>query len=116
MKMTVIDENDDFTHVALSGRIDINSISDWDQKFTELLVGRQKPAIVDLSGVDFMSSIGLRMLIAASKPLSEHNAQMVLLNPKPNIEEVLRTAAFHRIMLIEHDLDKAIEALKTESE
>lgn len=113
MEMKVIDENDSFTHVALCGRIDINSISDWDQKFTELIVGRQKPAIVDLSGVDYMSSIGLRMLIAASKPLSEHNAQMVLLNPKPNVEEVLRTAAFHRIMPIVDSFDDALKAINS---
>ena len=111
MEMTVIDENDSFTHVALSGRVDINSIGDWDQKFTELLVGRKKPAIVDLSGVDYMSSIGLRMLIAASKPLSSHDAQMVLLDPQPNIEEVLRTSAFHRIMPIVHGLGNALKAI-----
>ena len=113
MKMTVINEDPDYTHVALSGRVEINTIGDWDQKFTELLTERQKPAIVDLSGVDYMSSIGLRMLVAAAKPLSENNAGMILLNPRPNIEEVLRTAAFHRIMPIEHDFGKAVEMTKT---
>lgn len=111
MQMTVIDENDSFTHVALSGRVDINSIGDLDQKFTELLVERQRPAIVDLSGVEYMSSIGLRMLVAASKPLGEHNAAMVLLNPKPNVEEVLKTSAFHRIMPIVQGLDNALQAI-----
>ena len=113
MEMEVRSETDDITYVALTGRIDIESIGDWDQKFTELLVKRQKPAIVDLSGVEYISSIGLRMLIAAAKPLSEHNVGMILLNPKPHIEEVLRTAAFHRIMPIEHDFKKALEMTKT---
>lgn len=115
MEINVVKLDPDYTHVALSGRLDLDGIDGLDKEYSDLLVERQKPVIVDLSKVDYMASIGLRMLITAAKPLSEHGAKTVLLNPKPDVEEVLRTSGFHRIMPIEHDLGSALDVLKNES-
>ena len=112
MEMTVVNEDPEFTHVALSGRADLEGIGELADKFTEYIIDREKPALVDLSQVEYIASIGLRMLIMAAKPLGQHNAKMVLLNPQPNVEEALRTSAFHRIMPIEYDYDKALEAMR----
>jgi anti-anti-sigma factor len=68
---------------------------------------------VDISDVDYIASIGLRMLVTAAKALNKFGARMVLLNPHPDVEDVLRTAGFDKVMPIEHDYDRAIETLKT---
>lgn len=112
MEMTVVNAGPDFTHIALSGRVDLKGIGDLDHEFTQQTVIRRKPALIDLSEVDFIASIGLRMLVTAAKSLRRHDAPMVLLNPQPDVEEVLRTTGFDAIMPIEHDYEKALETLK----
>lgn len=112
MDMTVINADDELTHVKLRGRVDLDTIGDLDREFTRQTVTRRKDVIVDMSDVDYMASIGLRMLITAAKALDKFGASMVLLNPHPDVEDVLRTAGFDKVMPIEHDLESARDALR----
>ncbi len=113
MEMKVIREDEELTHVRLSGRVDLEGIGDLDLEFTRHIVTRRKPALVDISDVDYIASIGLRMLVTAAKALNKFGARMVLLNPHPDVEDVLRTAGFDKVMPIEHDYERALETLKT---
>ena len=113
MEMKVIREDDKLTHVKLSGRVDLEGIGSLDLEFTRHTVARRKPTIVDISDVDYIASIGLRMLVTAAKALNKFGARMVLLNPYPDVEDVLRTAGFDKVMPIEHDYQSALETLKT---
>ncbi|MGB7292877.1 MAG: STAS domain-containing protein [Thermodesulfobacteriota bacterium] len=115
MELRIIKQDCDLTHLALVGRIDLKSLEALDNRFTALVVARRKPALVDLSEVDFLASIGLRMLLTAAKALSSRGSKMVLLSPQPVVEEVLRTVGFDKIMPIRHDYNKAIEALQNPS-
>lgn len=113
MNMKVIREDDELTHIKLSGRVDLEGIGDLDLEFTRHTVTRRKPTLVDISDVDYIASIGLRMLVTAAKALNKFGARLVLLNPHPNVEDVLRTAGFDKVMPIEHDYERALETLKT---
>jgi anti-anti-sigma regulatory factor len=97
MKMMVVREDEELTHVKLLGRIDLEGIGDLDLEFTRHTVARRRPTLVDISDVDYIASIGLRMLV----------------NPLPDVEDVLRTAGFDKVRPIEHDYESAIETLKT---
>lgn len=113
MEMRVIKADDELTHVKLTGRVDLEGIGDLDREFTRQTVTRRKPVIVDISDVDYIASIGLRMLVTAAKALNKFGAKMVLLNPHPDVEDVLRTAGFDKVMPIESDYEKALETLRT---
>lgn len=112
MEITLIDAGPVFTHIQLSGRMSLDEISDLDHEFTRQTVVRRKPVLVDLSNVDFMASIGLRMLITAAKALNKQGAKLVLYKPQTEVEKVLRTSGFDKIMPIEHDYEKAVQMLK----
>jgi anti-anti-sigma factor len=53
------------------------------------------------------------MLVTAAKALNKFGVRLVLLNPHPDVEDVLRTAGFDKVMPIEHDYERALETLKT---
>ena len=109
--MTLVNAGPEFTHIALSGRVDLKDIGNLDWEFTRQTVTRKKPVLVDMSDVDFLASIGLRMLVKVAKALGKNNAKVVLLNPQPDVEGVLKTSGFDKIMPIEHNYEKALEAL-----
>lgn len=71
-ELVVIEANDAFTHVALRGRLDVTGVSDVEFELTRQIVARRKPAIVDLSAVDILASIGVGMLVKTARSLHSH--------------------------------------------
>jgi anti-anti-sigma factor len=47
---------------------------------------------VDMAGVDFVSSIGLRQLLTAAKVLGRNGGQFHLVNTRPQVAEVITVA------------------------
>jgi hypothetical protein len=59
MDLTYEDLEDGIRRIKLAGRMDVEGSREIDLKFTSLTASRQAFVIVDLSLVDFLSSIGL---------------------------------------------------------
>jgi anti-anti-sigma factor len=66
--------------------------------------------VVDLSGVEFMGSMALRLFIACAKALAKNNGKLVLFGASAAIQEVLDIAALGAIMPVVPDLEAAIQA------
>ena len=64
------------------------------------LAGGKKGVVVDLSGVTFLASIGVRHLVSATKTLARKGGKLVLLNPIASVKEVLETSGVTDIMPI----------------
>jgi anti-sigma B factor antagonist len=95
--------------VRLAGRLDIAGTQAVDLKFTANTSAQRKSVIVDLSGVDFIASIGIRMLVTNAKALSTTGHKMVLLQPQPKVEDMLKSTGIDTIIPIASDLDAAIK-------
>ena len=52
------------------------------------------------------------MLLIAAKSLDRYGVKMMLLSPQPDVEEVLKTVGFDKIMPVEHEKERALEILK----
>jgi anti-sigma B factor antagonist len=77
--------------VALTGRLDIAGAEAVALPLATL-AGAKHGLIVDMSGVSFIASIGLRHLVSAAKALSRRGGRLVLLNPNDLVTEVLTTS------------------------
>ena len=67
MELKVIKADGDYTHVALCGRLDIDGVTSVEMNFTNVVSAKGKPAIVDMTEVSFIASLGMRMLLSAAK-------------------------------------------------
>ena len=108
MELKIIQTNDQYTHVALSGRLDIDGVKSIELEFASLIGGQNKSAIVDMTEVSFIASLGMRMLLSTAKSLRAYDRKIVLYNPQPVVQEALETAGFSAVMPIENDLAKAL--------
>jgi len=88
--------------VSLSGRFDVQGALEVDSQFTEIVKEKRK-VVVDLSQVTFIASLGIRTLVTGAKATANHGGKMVLLNPQPNVEQVLRTTHVDTVMPIIRD-------------
>jgi len=55
---------------------------------------------VDLAGVEFLASIGIRMLTINAQSLASRNGRMVLTSPIPEVQNVLEMTGIPAIIPI----------------
>jgi anti-anti-sigma factor len=94
--------------VHLSGRLDLKGTMEIELKFTGHVAGGKQSILIDLSKVDYLASIGIRMLLSNYKSLHSVPAKMILLSPQPAIEETLKTTGLDGTIPIARDLDAAL--------
>ncbi len=111
MELKVIRMDERVTHLAISGKLDINTVMAGEPDFWAHTVGRQKPALVDIAGVTFLGSMGIRMLLNAFLTLKDKGVPLILLNPPPLIEKTFKHAGLLDLLAIERDERQALEKL-----
>jgi serine/threonine-protein kinase RsbW len=112
MNMTILQRDDDITHVVLAGRLDTTGAEEIDASFSAATAARGQPAVVDLSEIEFMASRGIGLLISNGKRLMKAGHKMVLLNPQGLVGSVLRTSRVDKVLPVAYDLDEAIRILR----
>lgn len=111
IQINEIQADDRLTHVALVGQIDVAGLHAIDTKFHACTAGRQKPTIVDLSGLDFISSLGMGMFFSCAFSLQRFNVMMVLLNPRSEIDEALRAVGVDQVIPIVNSVEEGMRIL-----
>src|SRR5204863_2335186 len=106
MNLDIVDMENGITNVVLSGRMDVQGALSVDKKFSAI-ADEKKKVLIDLSDVTFMASLGIRTLIMSCKTLASKGGDMVLFNPQPNVEKVLRTSGVDTVIQIVHDMNAA---------
>ncbi len=93
--------------IELTGTLDIIGTGEIETKFTGYCAGDKVRVVVDLSGVDFLASIGIRLLILTAKSVASRGGKMVILNPIPEVEHVLDVTGIPAIIPIYSHLESA---------
>lgn len=96
--------------VTLPLRLDATGLKDVEVPFTELVLGHKGNVLVDLSNVQFMASLALRMLITSLKDLQVSGGDMRLCGLQPPIAEIFRKTRFNTLFKIYSDRDAGIAA------
>jgi anti-sigma B factor antagonist len=103
--------SDNIKLVTLVGRLDMMGAQSIDLKFTSGVATGVSGVVVDLSGVSFLASLGIRTLISPAKALKARGGKMVLLNPQPLVLEVLKVSGLTAILPVYTDVAEAVAAL-----
>jgi anti-anti-sigma factor len=112
MKLTQLESTHKITNLLLSGSLDIGGVRDIEMDFSRLASGEQA-VIIDFSGVTFIASLGMRMLLSAAKKLDNEGNKLVLHSVPPLVETALNTAGLGTIMPIVKDGSDAITLLES---
>ena len=112
MDITTLERDDGITHVVLSGRLDTTAAEELGQDISDATAGRDQPAIVDVSGIEFLASMGIGLLLANSKRLTKAGHKLVILNPQGMVDVVLKASRLDKVMAIAYDLDAALQILQ----
>ena len=97
--------------IHLNGRLDIAGVQEIESPLSALMKTLNGPVLVDLAGVTFLASVGIRLILSSAKALSSRKLKMALFSPQPMVAETLKTSVIDMYMPICNDLPAAQEAL-----
>ncbi len=95
--------------ISLTGTLDTQTYDKFEQSANAILP-QAIAVIVDLSGLTYVSSMGLRALAKIRKNMKENNNSFVLVNPQPQVKLVFDVTNIFSDSLLA-SLDQADELL-----
>ncbi len=99
----------DVTIFKPTGRLDSASSVALEHAVLERLQSGGKRLVFDLSGVDYISSAGLRVILLAGKRLQPLEGRMVLCGLREEVRGVFEMSGFLNLFAFTPDLDRALE-------
>lgn len=99
MEMQIERLGDGVGKVGLAGRLDAAVADQIGTRFTAAAAGLVGPrVIIDLSGVDFLASMGIRLLISSARAQHGKGGRLVLFGARELVAEVLERAAIDQMI------------------
>jgi anti-sigma B factor antagonist len=98
MNIELIKKNESLL-ISLKGRLDANTSNLFEEKIINLEEGI-KDLIIDMNGLEYISSAGLRVLLAAQKKMNKLGSMKVI-NVCDSIMEIFEITGFIDILVVE---------------
>jgi len=97
--------------VAAGGELDLFTSERLREKLAEVLELGGQRILVDLTGVSFMDSSGLAVLVGVAKALRASGGQMVLVADDPRVTRVIEITGLTQVFRVESSLPEAVQQL-----
>jgi anti-anti-sigma factor len=110
MNMVVDELDGGITNVTLRGRLDLLGAQTIDLPFSEI-ADSKNAVLVDLSEVDFLASLGMRVLLTSAKAIHRKGGKLAMVVPEGNILKVLKISGFDSMIPIFQDRSAAMAAV-----
>jgi anti-sigma B factor antagonist/stage II sporulation protein AA (anti-sigma F factor antagonist) len=97
--------------VAPAGRIDHRSAAELEAALTPLLadaVARQRPLVLDFSAVEYISSVGLRVLMIAARQMRAAQARLGVAALQSVVAEIFTISRFDKVLAVSPTLEAAL--------
>ena len=93
--------------IKFIGALDLTGSYGIEVEFVRQCQGEDVRVLADLSEVDYISSIGVHMLVNAANSIARRGGKIALLNPQRDVMDVLEIIGIPQIIPIYSDLESA---------
>ncbi|MBD3257527.1 anti-sigma factor antagonist [candidate division GN15 bacterium] len=100
----------DVSEVRVDGVIDTLTATELEQVIDSLLRRERFRVVVDLAGVDYISSAGWGIFISHIKDVRANDGDIKLANMVPDVYEIFELLEFDKVLKVYQSLDEAVEA------
>ena len=111
MELEIIRQDENFTHLSLSGAFDIRGVEDVKKELLEWTVERGKPTIIDLSMVSLINSMGISLLVTTLRGMEAKQVPVVFYSPMPGVMEVFKMTRLNTYFTIVDTMGEALKRL-----
>jgi anti-sigma B factor antagonist len=103
-----VSRHGDMAVVRLVGSANMDMSSNLQDRLIEVIESPVRRLIIDLSGLSFVSSVGLGAIIAAHLHCRHHSCEVHLVAPQPKILELLELTRLTRLFAIHESVEQAL--------
>lgn len=96
--------------LKMPDRLDAVGVAATEVKIAEAVTAHKGKVLVDMSGVNFVASLALRMLLTNLKTIQALGGDLRLCGLQPQIAEIFRKSRFDTLFKIYPDIDTATAA------
>ncbi len=107
------DQPGEINRIALEGRLDSAHVGRIEGQFAAQVGQGGRHALVDLSQVVFLASMGIRMLLGSAKALTAGGARMVLYGASPEVTEVIETTGIGAVLPVAESEAEALAIMSS---
>jgi len=93
-------DKDNATILSLTGRIDTATAPELEQAINKVIDGGHRKVLLDFTGVTYISSGGLRVLLATAKKLKNPGDRFAICGLSAEVLKILKLAGFTSIFSI----------------
>jgi anti-sigma B factor antagonist len=112
MQMTLVDVAEDVVNVALAGRLDTPGVDRVETPLSAAVAQKNANALIDLSQVEFVGSMAIRMFMSVARAQAKRGLRVVLYAPQPLVGQLFDTVSLGDIIPVEADLQSALRAAR----
>lgn len=98
---------DGIVRIALTGRMDIEGTQSIELKLAAHTAVDRGAFLLDLSGVSFLASMGIRALIVSAKAVRMRGGRLAIYGPDEHVTHTLRTAGIDALIPLCEDFEAA---------
>jgi len=110
--MEVIKTNDTRAVVAaVKGRVDTVTAPEFEKKISEIMDGENMPLVLDCSGLEYISSAGLRSILVISKALKPRGLAVCFSGLRGNVKDVFNISGFGSIFKLFETTEDALKSI-----
>jgi anti-sigma B factor antagonist/stage II sporulation protein AA (anti-sigma F factor antagonist) len=97
--------------VRIKGRLDALSSPLTEKKICDFIENGQSKVLLDMGGVTYLSSAGMRMLLSTMRKLRTFSGRLVVCSTTPNVLDVLKISGFDHVLELFKSEDEALKQL-----
>lgn len=97
--------------MRMRGRLDALSSTEAEKKICDSADSGQWKVVLDMSGVTYVSSAGLRMLLSSTKKLRSYSGKLALCSTTPNVLDMLKISGFDHVLELYKTEEEALKLL-----
>jgi anti-sigma B factor antagonist len=101
--------------ISVRGRMDTVSSKDVEASLSRAAEDGRKRIVVNMSDVDYISSMGLRVLVAAYKRQKKEHGSLELVSLQPHVQNIFKIAGLDRVFPIYTSEEGAVQSSKSAS-
>ena len=96
--------------VDMSGSLDSTSSGEAGDRIVNIAKGEHKRVLLNLAGLEYLSSAGLRVILRGAKLLQGKRGELKICNAKEPVKDVLKTSGFNNLIRVYDSEQEAFSA------
>lgn len=98
--------------LSISGSVDATTVAEFDDEWKKTFDEGTKKLVVDLSGIEYMSSAGLRGILMLAKTAKAKGVAVAFCGMNGMVADIFKLSGFLSILAVYPDVETAAGALQ----